>query len=354
MQRSRGKRNDRHRSQRSLWFRFAQHRGHSPVPRTSLRFMPTFLSCLYPFPGAVRFPVGHPSAGQRRDVPSLRPRAAGTERSQHPPGAEPTPCWAQSLVPRKPSPSEWVPSTPRTAELPFGSRRAAGPGQRSEGETGELPGAQRAAGLGTPPAGTLAAGAALQDDDRRLVQPLGAAAGGAQLAQVGVGVGIAAAHRLAAGAHTEAGLRAPPHGGRGGHPEGHHALQPLAARALLQAARGSLGRAAHLAAAARVADAAALTGSRRRGAARELAALRTLGGGRRRAAGPKELRRDGRREQQQQQQQRERGARGLHGGSDGGGALARAGEQRREERGRDGEPVRVRAAARPSPLALRR
>lgn len=197
-------------------------------------------------------------------------------------------------------------------------------------------------------AGTLAAGAALQDDDRRLVQPLGAAAGCAQLAQVGVGVGVAAAHRLAAGAHAEAGLRAPPHGGRGRHPEGHHALQPLAARTLLQAARRPLGRAAHLAAAARVADAAAFAVSRRRLAARGLAAFRAPGGRRRRASGPGRLRLGGRREEQQQEREA-RGARGLHGGSDGsGGGL---GEDRRaapgrarEGLGRAGASARDRAA----------
>lgn len=126
------------------------------------------------------------------------------------------------------------------------------------------------------------------------MQPLGATAGGAQLAQVGVGFGVAAAHRLVAGAHAEARLRSPPHRGRAGHPEGHHALQPLAAGALLQAALGPLGRAAHFAAATRVADAAALAGSRRRGAARGVAALGTHGGARRRAAGPGRLRRGGR------------------------------------------------------------
>lgn len=124
----------------------------------------------------------------------------------------------------------------------------------------------------------MAAGAALQDDDRRLAKLLGAAAGGAQLAQVGVGLGVAAAHRLAAGTHAQASLCAPSYCGRGRHPEGHYALQPLAARTLLQAARCTLERAAHLAAAARVADAATLAVRGRRGAAGGIAVLGTDGG----------------------------------------------------------------------------
>lgn len=204
---------------------------------------------------------------------------------------------------------------------------------------------------------TSATGATLQDDNRRLVQPLGATAGGAQLAQVGVGVGVAAAHGLGAGAHADAGLRAPPHSGRGWHPERHHTLQTLAARSLLQAARGALRSAAHLAAPARVADSAALAVGWRRGAARRLAALGTAGGGSgedwRRAAGPGRQRRGGRR--QEQQQRKERGAPGLHGGSDGG-ELLRAGQQHWEKCADQG--LRTAGAStrggRPSLLASRR
>lgn len=124
----------------------------------------------------------------------------------------------------------------------------------------------------------MAAGAALQDDDRRLAKFLGAATGGAQLAQVGVGLGVAAAHRLVAGTHAQAGLSAPSYCGRGGHPEGHHALQPLAAGTLLLAARCALRPAAHLAAVARVPDSAALTVRGRWGTACGIATLRAHSG----------------------------------------------------------------------------
>lgn len=148
-------------------------------------------------------------------------------------------------------------------------------------------------------AGTLAAGAALQDDDRRLAKLLGTAAGGAQLAQVGVRLGVAAAHRLAAGTHAQTGLCAPSYCGGGRHPEGHYALQPLAAGTLLQAAHCTLERAAHLAAAARVADAATLAVRGWRGAAGRIAVLRTDSGSGGRAADPRRQRQRGSRQQQQ-------------------------------------------------------
>lgn len=283
----------------------------------------------------------------RRDAPF--PRLRDSERLA-PAGRGPDPGETRSVAREEPagrrppprgwrprSPPERAPCTPATLPWPSSCPRA----PRSRPGLGwRAPGAPPSA---APRASTLAAGAALQDDERRLAQPLGAAARGAQLAQVGVRFGVAAAHRLAAGAHADAGLRAPPHRGGGGHPEGDHALQPLAARALLQAALGALGRAAHLAAAARVADAAALAGLRRRGAAPRLAALGAPGGRQRRAAGAGRLRRDARPEQQQQQQLREeRVARGLHGDSDGGGLRREPGRLRAagaSARGRAAQPI---------------
>lgn len=176
----------------------------------------------------------------------------------------------ETQPPRVPflSPTDWMPGTPHSSLLSLGPDRLGW-----DGEGGEPP---RSAVQGR--AGTLAAGAALQDDDRRLAKLLRAATGGAQLAQVGVGLGVAAAHRLVAGTHAQAGLSAPSYCGRGGHPEGHHALQPLAAGTLLLAARCALRPAAHLAAVARVPDSATLTVRGRWGTACGIAALRAHSG----------------------------------------------------------------------------
>lgn len=304
----------------------------APIPSPELlSFLYAPIPLICPgVPALCGCPQGTPWPIARR----LEPQSAG-RAYRHRLGAEPAPGWARSSVPRQPAEirhpgahlpvPESCPGHPTTLRCPSTCPPVPQKQVRAGMErVGSCPGARRS---------TLAAGSALQDDDRRPVQPLGAAAGGAQLAQVGVGVGVAAAHRLAAGAHTEAGLRAPPHRGRGWHPEGHHALQTLAARALLQAARGALGRAAHLAAAARVPGPAALAVLRLRRAARRLAAVWAPGGQRRRAAGPGQLRRGGRRQQQQQQREKS-GARDLHGDSGGGGGGGGQGEGRRAAPGR--------------------
>lgn len=323
-----------------------------PVPKPQTHaahgtfFSPELLNSLYTHIPVLFVPqalarCGSPRGTQQpasgRDAPSPWLRASGqstsrTRRARNRP-------WARRKARFRQSPRNAAPAgAGARLSRPVGARNtppsfaAPLPARPSRGGRSGPGGGERGAPRS---AGTLAAGAALQDDDRRSVQPLRAAAGGAQPAQVGVGSGVAAAHRLAAGAHAEAGLRAPPHRGRGGHAEGYHALQPFAARALLQAALGPLRRAAHLAAAARVADAAALAVCRRRSAARGLAALGTPGCA-------------WRREHQQQQQQRreERGARGLHGGSDGGGRLSE-GRSAAPGREREGLGASGRERARP-------
>lgn len=186
-----------------------------------------------PHSSVVGFPSGHPAASHQVGRPVTL--TAG-QRAGRPPGANRPQVGCKAWLRRSPqhtAPGQRHPlpasgclnipqhfPAPRFARLCREGQFGAGTGR--PGSSPELVSGR--AGWGTPPAGTLAAGASLQDDDRRLAQTLRAAAGGAQLAQVGVSFGVAATHRLAAGAHTEPALRAAPHGGRGGNPEGHHAL----------------------------------------------------------------------------------------------------------------------------------